>query len=114
MDRYTIKNKTGHSFLFLFLLPKHTPQQHLGTTQQRNTQRKPTTRRWIQPRRRRLPKRRALQRHKRTVCWSCAAGGVVGSDGTLSSTEGGGVLLSEREAVYAGDRSVISGVGDGL
>jgi len=30
-----------------------------------------------------------------TVCWSCAAGGVMGGDGTLSSTEDGGVLLSE-------------------
>jgi len=38
----------------------------------------------------------------------------VGSDGTLSSTEDGGVLLIEREAVYTGGRSVnnISGVGD--
>jgi hypothetical protein len=47
------------------------------------------------------------------VYWCCAAGGVVGSDGTLSSTDDGGVLLSEREAVYTGGRSVISGVGDG-
>jgi len=30
-----------------------------------------------------------------TVCRSCAAGGVMGGDGTLSSTEDGGVLLSE-------------------
>jgi len=34
-----------------------------------------------------------------TVCWSCAAGGVLGSEGTLSSTEDRGVLLSEREGV---------------
>lgn len=47
-----------------------------------------------------------------SVCWYCAAGGVVGSDGTLSSTDEGGVLLFEREAVYTGGRSVISGVGD--
>ena len=33
---------------------------------------------------------------------------------TLSSTEDDGVLLSEREAVYRGGRSVISGVGDGF
>jgi len=38
---------------------------------------------------------------------------VVGSDGIFSSTEDGGVLLSEREAVYTGGRSVISGVADG-
>ena len=31
---------------------------------------------------------------------------MVGSDGTLSSTEDGGVLFSEREAVYTGGRSV--------
>ena len=49
-----------------------------------------------------------------TVCWGCRAGGVVGSDGTLPYTEDGGVLLSEREAVYTGGRSIISGVGDGL
>jgi hypothetical protein len=59
------KTKTRHTFLFLLLLPKHTPQRHLGTTQQRNAQRKPTTRGRIQPRRRGLPQRRALQRHKR-------------------------------------------------
>ena len=36
------------------------------------------------------------------VCWSCSAGGVVGSDGTLSSTEHGDgsvLLFDEREAV---------------
>ena len=48
-----------------------------------------------------------------TVCWSCAAGGAVGSDATRSSTEDDGVLLSELEAVYTCGRSVISGVGDG-
>ena len=47
-----------------------------------------------------------------TVCWICVAGGIVGSDGTLSSTKDGSVLLSERQAVYRGGCSVISGVGD--
>jgi len=53
----------------------------------------------------------------RGVCWTCAEGGVVGSDGTLSSTEhgdGSARLFDEREAVYTGGHSVnpISGVGD--
>ena len=53
----------------------------------------------------------------RGVCWSCAEGGVVGSDGTLSSTEhgdGSARLFDEREAVYTGGRSVntTSTVGD--
>ena len=35
-----------------------------------------------------------------TVCWICAAGGVVGSGSALSYMEEGGVPLSEREVVY--------------
>ena len=112
MDRCRIKNKTRHTFLLL--LPKHTPQRHFCTTRQRNIQGKPTTRGRIQSRRRRLPKRRALRQHERNSMLGCAAGGAVRSDGTLSSTENGGVLLSEREEVYMGGRSIILGVGDGL
>ena len=49
-----------------------------------------------------------------TICWICVAGGIVGSDGTLSSTKDGSVLLSKQQAVYRGGCSVISGVRDGF
>ena len=62
MDRCRIKTKPDIPFSFSF---PSTTQRHLCTTQQRNTQSKPTTRRQIQPRRRRLPQRRVLQRHER-------------------------------------------------
>jgi len=40
------KTKTEHTAIFLPLLPKHSPQRRLGTTQQRNAQRKPTRYMW--------------------------------------------------------------------
>lgn len=58
MDQHNQKHTS------LLLLPKHTPQRHLGAPQQRNTQRKPTRRR-IQ--RRRLAQRRCLHLIKRIL-----------------------------------------------
>jgi len=87
------------------------PSLRNGTFAHPNNGGKPV---WPRIQHRGIPQRRAFS----GIYWSHAAGGVVGGDSTLSSTEHGEssvLLFDEREGVDTSGRStinIISGVGD--